>query len=105
VFENIVLRRTIGSKRGEVTGGLRRLHNDEFYKLCSSPSIFRITNSRRMEWGDFAAQMGKGRRNAYSLLAENAEGNKILGDNIKLALGKKERSSKEWINLADDKDK
>jgi hypothetical protein len=30
VFENIVLRKLFGSKRDEVTGESRRLHNEEF---------------------------------------------------------------------------
>jgi hypothetical protein len=39
VFENRVLRRIFGSKRSEVTGGWRKLHNEEFCTLYSSPSI------------------------------------------------------------------
>jgi len=34
VFENRVLRRIIGSKRDEVTGEWRRLHNEELNDLC-----------------------------------------------------------------------
>jgi hypothetical protein len=30
VFENSVLRRILGSKREEVAGGWRKLHNEEF---------------------------------------------------------------------------
>jgi PAS domain-containing protein len=33
VFENRVLRRMFGSKREEVTGGLRKLHNEELHNL------------------------------------------------------------------------
>jgi hypothetical protein len=35
VFENRVLRRIFGPKRGEVTGESRRLHNKELYTLYS----------------------------------------------------------------------
>jgi hypothetical protein len=35
VFENRVLRRKFGLKRDEVTGGWRKLHNEEHYNLCS----------------------------------------------------------------------
>jgi hypothetical protein len=35
VFENMVLRRIFGSKRDEVTGEWRRLHNEEVYALYS----------------------------------------------------------------------
>jgi hypothetical protein len=42
VFENRVLRRTFGPKRVEVTGDLRKLHNDELHNLYSSPNLFRM---------------------------------------------------------------
>jgi hypothetical protein len=48
VFENRVLRRIFGPKRDEVTGEWRKLHNKEFHDLYSSPSIIRITKSKRM---------------------------------------------------------
>jgi hypothetical protein len=35
VFENMVLRRIFGSKRDEVTGGWRKLHNEELHNLYS----------------------------------------------------------------------
>jgi hypothetical protein len=41
VFENRVLRRIFGSKRDEVAGEWRRLCNEEFYALYSSPKSFR----------------------------------------------------------------
>jgi hypothetical protein len=50
VFENRVLRRIFGPKRDEVTGGWRKLHNEELHKLYSSPSIIRMIKSRRMRW-------------------------------------------------------
>jgi hypothetical protein len=47
-FENRVLRRIFGPRRDEVTGGWRKLHNEELRNLYSSPSIIRIVKSRRM---------------------------------------------------------
>jgi hypothetical protein len=47
-FEKRVLRRLFGAKRDEVTGGWRKLHNEELHNLYSSPSIIRIMNSRRI---------------------------------------------------------
>jgi hypothetical protein len=48
VFEKRVLRRIFGPKRDEVTGGWRKLHNEELHNLYSSPSIIRIIKWRRM---------------------------------------------------------
>jgi hypothetical protein len=50
VFENTVLRRIFGPKRDEVTGGWRKLHNEELHNLYSSPNIIRMIKSRRMRW-------------------------------------------------------
>jgi hypothetical protein len=48
VFENRVLRRIFGQKRDEVTGGWRKLHNEELHNLYSWPSIIKMIKSRRM---------------------------------------------------------
>jgi hypothetical protein len=37
-----------GPKRDEVTGGRRKLHNEELHNLYSFPSIIRMIKSRRM---------------------------------------------------------
>jgi hypothetical protein len=42
VLENRILRRTIGYKREEVAGGLRKLHDDDLHNLYSSPAIIRM---------------------------------------------------------------
>jgi hypothetical protein len=45
VFENRVLRRILGPRRGEVTGKWRRLHNEEFYdqvKMTDGQNMFHI---------------------------------------------------------------
>jgi hypothetical protein len=59
VFENRVLRRISGSKRDEVAGGWRKLHNEELHNLYSSPNINRITMLRRMGWAGNVAGMGE----------------------------------------------
>jgi hypothetical protein len=59
VFKNRVLRRLFGPKRNEVTGEWRKLHNEELRDLYSSPSIIRITQSRRMRWAGHVARMGR----------------------------------------------
>jgi hypothetical protein len=45
-----VLRRIFAPKRDEVTGGWRKLHNEELHNVYSSPNIFRVIKSRRMRW-------------------------------------------------------
>jgi hypothetical protein len=50
VFENRELRRIFGQKRDEVTGGWRKLHNEELHDLYSLPSIIRIIKLRRLKW-------------------------------------------------------
>ena len=46
VFE----KRIFGSRRDEVTGDWRRLHNEELNVLYCSPNIVRVIKSRRMGW-------------------------------------------------------
>jgi hypothetical protein len=59
VFENKMLRRIFGPKRDEVTGGWRKLHNEELHYLYSSPSMIRIVQSRVMRWAGIVAELGK----------------------------------------------
>jgi hypothetical protein len=73
VLENRVLRRILGPKRDEVTGGLRKLHNEELHNLYSSSNIIRIIKSRRMRWAGHVARMAE-KRNAYRILVGRPEG-------------------------------
>jgi hypothetical protein len=57
IFENRVLRRIIGPKRDEVTGGWRKLHNEELHNLYSSPNTIRMLKSRRVRWAGHAARI------------------------------------------------
>jgi hypothetical protein len=50
-----LLRRIFGLKEDEVTGEWRKLHNKELHDLYSSPSIIRITKSRRIRWAGHVA--------------------------------------------------
>jgi hypothetical protein len=72
------LRRIFGSKRDELIGEWRKLHNEEFHDLYSSPSIIRIIKAMRMRWEGHVARMGE-KRNAYRLLVGKPEGNRPLG--------------------------
>jgi hypothetical protein len=59
VFENRVLRRISGAKRDELTGGWRKLHNEELQNLYSSPSRIRMIMSFRIRWAVHVARMGR----------------------------------------------
>jgi hypothetical protein len=77
-LENRVLRRIFGPKKGEVSGGWRRLHNEELHSLYTSPNTFGVIKSRRMRWAGHVARMGK--INAYSILVVKSEGKRALED-------------------------
>jgi hypothetical protein len=72
MFENRVLKRIFRPNRDEVTGGWRKLHNEEQRHLYSSASIIGIIKSRRMRWEGHVAQMGE-KRNVYRLLVGKPE--------------------------------
>jgi hypothetical protein len=107
-----VLRRTFGPKRGEVTGGWRKLHNEEVHDLYSSPSIIRIVKSRRMRLMWHVARMGE-KSNSYRLwVGKPGMGKKPLGrprrrwvDNIRMDLVEVGWSDVDWIGMAQDRDK
>jgi hypothetical protein len=91
VFESRLQRRIYGPKREEVTGGWRKLHNEELRDLYSSlsTSIIRIMKSRRMRWAGHVELLGE----VYTLLAGIPKGKRPLGrprrrwvDNIKMDL-------------------
>jgi hypothetical protein len=70
MFENRVMRRIFGTKRDEVTGGWRKLHNEELHNLYSSPSIIRMIKSRRMKLSVHVERMEE-KGNACRILVEN----------------------------------
>jgi hypothetical protein len=78
VFENRVLRRIFLPKRDEVTGGWRKLHNEELHNLYPSPSKIKMIRSRRMRWVWHVARMGD-KRNACRVLVGKPEEKRPLG--------------------------
>jgi hypothetical protein len=107
VFENRVLRRIFGPKRDEVTGGWRKLRNEELHGLYSSPSIIRVIKARRMRWAEHVVRMGEV-RGVYNILV----GRRLLGrprrrwkDNIKIDLMEIGFGDVDSIHLAQDRDR
>jgi hypothetical protein len=49
-FQNRARNGIFGPKRVEVTGGWRKLHNEEHHELYASRNIIREMKSRRMRW-------------------------------------------------------
>jgi hypothetical protein len=110
VFENRVLRGIFGLKRDEVTGGWRKLRNEELHNLYSSPSIIRMIKSRRMRWTGHVARIGE-RRNGYRILVGMPEGKRPLGrprrrwvDSIKMDLREIGWGGMDWIDMAQNRD-
>jgi hypothetical protein len=66
VFENRMLWRIFVPRRNEVTGDLKKLHNEKLHNLYSSPNIIRMIKSRMMRWARHVARMGEA--NAYRIL-------------------------------------
>jgi hypothetical protein len=81
VFESRVLKGIFGPKRDKVTGGWRKLHNEELHNLNSSPSIIRMIRSRKMKWAGHVARMGE-RKNAYRILVGRKEGDHWEDQNL-----------------------
>jgi hypothetical protein len=73
VIENRVLRIVFGSKRDELTGEWRKLHNEELSNLYSLPNILRVVKSRRMRWAGDVARMVEG-RGVHRVLVGKPEG-------------------------------
>jgi hypothetical protein len=61
-----------------VTGGWRKLQNEEFHNLNSSPNVIRLSKSWTVRSVGHVADMGEV-RNAYRILAGKPEGKRPLG--------------------------
>jgi len=106
-----VLRRIFGPRRDEVTGELRRLHNEELNDLYSSPNIVRMIKSRRMRWAGHVVRMGE-ERGVYRVLVGKPEGRRPLGrprrrwvDTIRMDLQEVACGYMDWIGLAQDRER
>ena len=72
LLENKILRRIFGLVRNE-NGEWRRLHNDEFHSLYSSPKIVRVIKSRRLRWAGHVARIVEG-RTTFKILTGKPKG-------------------------------
>jgi hypothetical protein len=103
-------RRIFGPKRDEVTGGWRKLHNEELHGLYSSPTIVRVIRARRMRWAGHVARMGEV-RGAYNIFVRRPEGRRPLGrprrrwEDIKMDLREIGFGDVDWIHCAQDRDR
>jgi hypothetical protein len=104
------LRRIFGPKRDEVTGGWRKLHNEELHGLYSSLSVVRVIKTRRMRWAGHVARMGEV-SGAYNILVGMPEGRRPLGrprrrwEDIKMDLGEIGFGDVDWFHWSQDRDR
>jgi hypothetical protein len=92
-----------GSKKIEIIGGWKKLHNEELHNLYSSKSVTRMIKSRRMRWTQHTARMGE-KRNVCMI------GQRPLGrprgkrlDTIKMDLREIGWGGMDWIHLVEDR--
>jgi hypothetical protein len=78
VFENRVLRKMFGPKKGEVTGKSIRLLNEELYSPHSSPDIIQVIKQRGMRLARNVARIGE-RKGAYRVLVGKPDEETLLG--------------------------
>jgi hypothetical protein len=53
-----LLRKIFESKRDEISGGWRKLHNEELHNFYSLPHIIRMIKSKRMRWAGHIIRTG-----------------------------------------------
>jgi hypothetical protein len=97
IFENRVLTRIFQPKRVDVTGGWRKLHNEELHNLFTSPYIIKEE--------EHVACMGK--MNTYKILVGKPKGKRPLGrlshnweNNVKMDGRETELESVDWIGTS-----
>jgi hypothetical protein len=100
-----------GAKKDEVRGEWRKLHNEELNDLYSLPNIVRVVKSRRMRWAGHVARVGE-ERGVHSVLVGKPEGKRPLGkprrrweDNIKIDVEEVGGGRRDWMELAQDRDR
>jgi hypothetical protein len=89
---------------------LSKLHNEELHSLYSSPSIIRMTTSRRRRWTGHVVRMGQ-KKKACRIFVGKPEGKRPLGrargrwvDNIKMDFREIGWDGMDWIDMAQERD-
>jgi hypothetical protein len=67
------LSKIFGTKRNEMMGGWRKLHNKELHDLYTSPGVIRVIKSSRMRWTGHVARIRE-KRHVCTLLVGKPEG-------------------------------
>ena len=106
-----MLSRVFGTKRDEVTGKWRKLHNEELSDQYSLPNIVRVLKSRRMRWAGHVARKVE-ERGVHRVLVGKSVEKRALGrprrrweDNIKMDLQEVGGGCEDWMELAQDRDR
>jgi hypothetical protein len=104
--ENRVLRRVCETKREDITGRWRKLHDKELHKYYCT-NVIRAIKSRSARWARYVARMGE---ISIPFQSENLKGREHPGDPVidgriilkwTLKMG---YEGADWIELAQDRD-
>jgi hypothetical protein len=102
-------RRTPGSRRYALTGGSRKLYNEELHNVYSSPNIIRVNKLSRTRWEYNVAHI-KEKRHVYKIFVINSEEKRPLGrsecgckDDIVMDSREIKWVGVNWIHLAQDR--
>ena len=101
----------VGGTLGVFSNGeWRRLHNEELQSLYHSPNIVRVIKSTRLGCPGHVVRMGEG-RSILKILTSKPTGNRTLGrprhrweDNIRIVLKEMGINTRNWVDLAQDRD-
>jgi len=92
-----------------VTGGRRRLHNEELHNLHASPNIIKVIQSSKIRWTEHVARLEK--INASKILVTELEGKRSLArlrrrweDNVRMDLREVGWEDVSWMHLAQGRD-
>jgi hypothetical protein len=109
VFGKRVLGSIIGTKRDEVTGGRRKLHDEGLHNLYPSPNVTGVIKSRRICWAGHVVYVEE-QRSAYEIFVGKPEGMRQLGtlvskrnSDIKIDIKDKGCESVDWIHVDQDR--